>query len=328
IVEMLAMPFSFGREAAFVSASIGITLYPDDADNAENLLKNADQAMYVAKGNGRNCFSCFTGQMQEHAQHRLHLIRDLRSALPEKQLRVYFQPIVDPRDGRIVKAEALIRWQHPERGLVSPMEFIPIAEEVGLIHDIGNWVFREATGWMKRWHELGYSCRQVSVNKSPSQFVAENSHGIWVEHLREIGLPGECLVIEITEGLLLDERADIIRKLLQFRDAGIQVAIDDSGTGYSALSYLKKFDIDYLKIDRSFVRDLATDPNDLALSEAIIVMAHKLGLKVVAEGVETVEQRDILCKAGCDYAQGYLFARPIPAEEFDALLANGKSLLN
>ncbi|MBU0622082.1 MAG: EAL domain-containing protein [Gammaproteobacteria bacterium] len=327
IVEMLAMPFSFGREAAFVSASIGITLYPEDADNAESLLKNADQAMYVAKGNGRNCFSCFTGQMQEHALHRLHLIRDLRSALPEKQLRVYFQPIVDPRDGRIVKAEALIRWQHPERGLVNPMEFIPVAEEVGLIHDIGNWVFREATGWMKRWHEQGYACRQVSVNKSPSQFVAENSHGIWVDYLREIGLPGECLVIEITEGLLLDERVDIMQKLLQFRDAGIQVAIDDFGTGYSALSYLKKFDIDYLKIDRSFVHDLATDPNDLALSEAIIVMAHKLGLQVVAEGVETVEQRDILMKAGCDFAQGYLYAKPMPAEEFDALLASGKSLL-
>ncbi|MBI5006406.1 MAG: EAL domain-containing protein [Nitrosomonadales bacterium] len=328
IIEILAMPFSLGNETAFISASIGITLYPDDAGDAESLLKNADQAMYVAKGNGRNCFSYFTGQMQEHAQHRLHLIRDLRNALPENQLRVYFQPIVDPRDGRIVKAEALIRWQHPERGMVSPMEFIPVAEEVGLINDIGNWVFLEATRWMKRWHEKGYSCRQVSVNESPSQFIVDGNHDIWLDHLNRIGLPGECIVIEITEGLLLDERADVTAKLLQFRDAGVQVAIDDFGTGYSALSYLKKFDIDYLKIDRSFVRDLATDPNDLALSEAIIVMAHKLGLKVVAEGVETAEQRDILSAAGCDYAQGYLYAKPMPAEEFDALLASGSALRN
>jgi len=187
-------------------------------------------------------------------------------------------------------------------------------------------VFREATGWMKRWHEQRYSCMQVSVNESPRQFIVEGAHEIWLEHLREIGLPGECVVIEITEGLLLDERADVTDKLLQFRDAGIQVAIDDFGTGYSSLSYLKKFDIDYLKIDRSFVRDLATDPNDLALSEAIIVMAHKLGLKVTAEGVETAEQRDILSAAGCDYAQGFLYARPMPAEEFDALLASDKPL--
>ncbi|MBI4807650.1 MAG: EAL domain-containing protein [Nitrosomonadales bacterium] len=326
IVDILAMPFALREEAAFVSASIGITLYPDDAEDAENLLKNADQAMYVAKNKGRNCFSYFTGQMQEHAQHRLHLIRDLRNALPGNQLHLYFQPIVDLRDGRIVKAEALIRWQHPERGLVSPMEFIPIAEEIGMINDIGNWVFREAAGWMKRWHGQRYSCAQVSVNKSPSQFFTESSHGVWLKHLREIGLPGECIVIEITEGVLLDKRADVTKKLLQFRDAGVQVAIDDFGTGYSALSYLKKFDIDYLKIDRSFVRDLATDPNDLALSEAIIVMAHKLGLKVVAEGVETAEQRDILSAAGCDYAQGYLYAKPMPAKEFDALLASGSPL--
>ena len=328
IVQVLAMPFPLGQEAAFVSASIGITLYPEDAASAESLLKNADQAMYVAKNAGRNRFSFFTAQMQEHAQHRLHLINDLRLALANKQFRLYFQPIVDLRSGDIVKAEALIRWQHPQRGLVPPLEFIALAEEVGLIAPIGDWVFREAARWMQRWHVQGYSCRQVSVNKSPGQFADADSHESWLQHLHEIGLPGECLVIEITEGLLLDERADVSQRLLQFRDAGIQVAIDDFGTGYSSLSYLKKFDIDYLKIDRSFVRDLATDPNDLALSEAIIVMAHKLGLKVVAEGVETAEQRDTLAAAHCDYAQGYLYAKPMPAEEFDALLANGKKFRN
>lgn len=328
IVRMLAMPFSLGREAAFVSASIGITLFPDDAASAESLLKNADQAMYVAKNAGRNRFSFFTSQMQEHAQHRLHLINDLRNALANGEFRLYFQPIVDLRSGDIVKAEALIRWQHPQRGLVSPMEFIPVAEEVGLIAGIGDWVFRESADWMMQWHTRRASCKQVSVNKSPGQFGVAGNDESWLAWLKEIGLPGECLVIEITEGLLLDERIDVTRRLLQFRDAGIQVAVDDFGTGYSALSYLKKFDIDYLKIDRSFVRDLATDPNDLALSEAIIVMAHKLGLKVVAEGVETAEQRDMLLAAGCDYAQGYLYAKPMPAAEFDALLARGKSFRN
>lgn len=326
IIETLATPFQLGDESVYISASLGITLYPNDAENVEGLLKNADQAMYVAKSNGRNGFSYFTSQMQIHAQNRLHLIKDLRGALQDNQFRLYFQPIVDPLSGRIVKAEALIRWQHPTRGLVSPMEFISLAEEIGLIGDIGNWVFQEAAHWMRRWHEHGFSCRQVSVNKSPSQFVVNDKHEDWIQHLQKIGLPGECIVVEITEGLLLDARPEVTSSLLKFRDAGIQVALDDFGTGYSSLSYLKKFDIDYLKIDRSFVRDLASDPNDLALSEAIIVMAHKLGLTVVAEGVETKEQRDILIAANCDYAQGYLYAKPMPAEEFDALLESGALL--
>jgi diguanylate cyclase (GGDEF)-like protein/PAS domain S-box-containing protein len=326
IVETLATPFQLGEESIYISASLGITLYPGDAEGVEGLIKNADQAMYVAKNNGRNGFSYFTNQMQEDAQSRLHLIKDLRNALAAREFRVYFQPVVDLRSGEIVKAEALIRWQHPQRGLVSPAEFIPLAEETGLIVDIGHWVFTEAAEWMRRWYVQGYGCRQVSVNKSPSQFTGEDKHESWVAHLRDIELPGECIVVEITEGLLLDARTEVTQNLLSFRDAGIQVALDDFGTGYSSLSYLKKFDIDYLKIDRSFVRDLASDPNDLALSEAIIVMAHKLGLKVIAEGVETVEQRDILRSAGCDYVQGFLYAKPMPAEEFDALLASRKAL--
>jgi diguanylate cyclase (GGDEF)-like protein/PAS domain S-box-containing protein len=326
IIDTLATPFQLGDESVYISASLGITLYPNDADEVEGLLKNADQAMYVAKSRGRNGYSYFTSQMQEYAQSRQHLIKDLRGALPERQFRLYFQPIIDLSSGAIVKAEALIRWQHPQRGLVSPLEFIALAEETGMIVEIGNWVFNEAVDWMRRWHAQGYTCRQVSVNKSPNQFLLDDLHESWVAHLREIGLPGESVVIEITEGLLLDARTEVTQSLLNFRDAGIQVALDDFGTGYSSLSYLKKFDIDYLKIDRSFVRDLASDPNDLALSEAIIVMAHKLGLKVVAEGVETVEQRDMLRAAGCDYVQGFLYAKPMPAEEFDALLASGKPL--
>ncbi|MBI5918823.1 MAG: EAL domain-containing protein [Nitrosomonadales bacterium] len=326
IIEALSQPFRLGNEVVYISASVGITLYPNDATEVEDLLKNADQAMYVAKNSGRNCFSYFTSQMQASAQRRLHLIKDLRNALAAQEFRLYFQPIVELSSGQIVKAEALIRWQHPERGLVPPMEFIPLAEEVGLIGDIGDWVFRESARWMQRWHQQGRICGQVSVNKSPNQFLVTVREEAWLEYLRELGLPGECIVIEITEGLLLNERSEITAKLLQFRDAGILVAIDDFGTGYSSLAYLKKFDIDFLKIDRSFVRDLATDPNDLALSEAIIVMAHKLGLKVIAEGVETSEQRDMLAAAGCDYVQGYLYSRPMPAEVFDVLLASGATL--
>jgi EAL domain-containing protein (putative c-di-GMP-specific phosphodiesterase class I) len=258
--------------------------------------------------------------MQEQAQSRLRLLNDLRGALAAGQFVLYFQPIVDLSSGNIRKAEALLRWQHPQRGMVSPMEFITLAEETGLIIDIGDWVFREASRWANRWVDI-CSDFQVSVNGSPVQFQSE-AGGIapWLDHLQALDLSGQNVVIEITEGLLLNADSGITDKLIHFRDAGIQVAIDDFGTGYSALSYLKKFDIDYLKIDQSFIRDLATDQSDMALSEAIIVMAHKLGLKVIAEGVETMEQKRLLQEAGCDYGQGYLFSRPLPSSEFEAML--------
>ncbi len=321
IIAKLVEPFVLGNEMAYVSASIGITFYPTDALDVEHLLRNADQAMYVAKNAGRNRFSYFTRSLQEKAQSRLRLLNDLRAALGADQFMLYFQPIVELATGRIVKAEALLRWTHPERGLVSPMDFIPLAEETGLIHDIGDWVFREAARWAKRWIAFGNGSFQVSVNESPSQFQSENRDiDAWLGCLKEFGLSGQNVVIEITEGLLLNADSHVTDKLIHFRDAGIQVAIDDFGTGYSALSYLKKFDIDYLKIDQTFVRDLATDPSDMALSEAIVMMAHKLDLKVIAEGVETDEQKALLVQAGCDYAQGYLFSKPLPPAEFEALL--------
>jgi EAL domain-containing protein (putative c-di-GMP-specific phosphodiesterase class I) len=285
-------------------------------------MKNADQAMYVAKNKGRNRFSYFTASLQDLAQNRLRLTNDLRGAMEAGQFSIHFQPIVALSTGRIHKAEAVIRWHHPERGTVSPAEFIPLAEETGLIHEIGDWVFKESARRAKQWRNKYLPDFQVSVNKSPVQFRTEDHHNatIWSEYLRELGLPGESIVIEITEGLLLNVEADVTDELLRLRDAGINVAIDDFGTGYSSLSYLKKFDIDYLKIDRSFVSNLETDPDNMALSEAIIVMAHKLGLKVVAEGVETEGQRNLLAAAGCDYAQGYLFSKPVPPAEFEKLL--------
>ena len=321
ILRRLLQPFDLGQEQAFVSASIGITLYPDDALDIDSLLKHADQAMYAAKGAGRNRYSYFTPTLQVAALSRMRLTNDLRAALKGRQFELYFQPIVHLESGAIHKAEALIRWNHPQRGVVSPLEFIPLAESSGLIVEIGEWVFRESARWVQQWRQTCRPDFQVSLNQSPLEFQREgSSYEGWLQHLQALALPGQSLVVEITEGLLLDASSVVSNRLLQLRDAGIQVALDDFGTGYSSLSYLKKFDIDYLKIDRSFTRNLAPDSSDMALSEAIIVMAHKLDLKVIAEGVETPEQRDLLAAAGCDYGQGYLFAKPMPAAQFDAFL--------
>ena len=321
IQQKLAEPFHLEDKMAYVSGSTGITLYPDDATDMEDMIKNADQAMYAAKNKGHNRFEYFTQSMQQSAQTRLRLTNELRVALAAGQFEVYYQPIVDLATGHVHKAEALVRWQHPERGMVSPDQFIPLAEETGLIIEIGDWVFKEAAQHAKRWMALHNCGLQVSVNVSPIQFrQSGNICKVWLDYLDELGLTGQSITIEITEGLLLEAEESITGMLRSFRNGGIQISIDDFGTGYSSLSYLKKFDIDYLKIDQSFVRNLATDPDDMALSEAIIVMAHKLGLKVIAEGVETDTQCKLLADAGCDYAQGYLFSRPIQAEEFEGLL--------
>jgi len=321
ILRHLAEPFTLNNETTYVSASIGITLYPEDSEEVEQLLMNADQAMYVAKRKGRNRFSYFTPSLKAEAQQRLKLINDMRVALAEKQFRVYFHPIIDIRTGKIVKAEALLRWQHPQHGMAEQMEIIPVAEETGLIIDIGDWVFHEAARWASRWQRLVPGGIQVGVNMSPVQFLAEDGHiDQWLHYLEELGLAGKHIVIEITEGMLLHVDSAISSILLKFRSAGVEISIDDFGTGYSALSYLKKFDIDYLKIDLSFIRDLETDPNDRALSEAIIMIAHKLGLKVIAEGVETPGQLKLLAAADCDFAQGYLYTKPILPEEFETLL--------
>ncbi|MBL8399042.1 MAG: EAL domain-containing protein [Candidatus Accumulibacter sp.] len=321
ILDHLSQPFDLAGEMVHLSASIGVAFYPSDASTLDDLLKNADQAMYQAKNLGRNRYSYFTAALQEAALKRLRLISDLRGAVTGEQLRVYFQPIVELATGSIHKAEALVRWQHPQRGLVSPGEFIPLAEETGLIVDIGNWVFRESARWAKHWRTTCHTNFQISVNKSPAQFDKESNHANWLEHMFQIGLSGQGIVIEITEGLLLTQKTSIVDSLAAYRQGGIQVALDDFGTGYSSLAYLKKFQIDYIKIDQSFTRNLSPGSRDMALSEAIIAMSHKLGLRVIAEGVETTEQRDLLLAAGCDYAQGYLFARPMPPEEFETLLA-------
>jgi diguanylate cyclase (GGDEF)-like protein/PAS domain S-box-containing protein len=322
IITKLAAPFLLGEEKAYISASVGITLYPADADSMETLLKNADQAMYVAKSMGRNRMSYFTPVLQEKAQKRMRMINDLRDALASDQFRVYYQPIVELATGEIHKAEALIRWMHPIRGMVDPSQFIPLAEETGMIVEIGDWVLRQAMHQVKRLQASYHKGFQISVNKSPVQFRHDDPLKAeeWLRELEQHGLHASSLVIEITEGVLLDDDGNVRDRLLALHEAGIQVAIDDFGTGYSSLAYLKKFDIDYLKIDKTFVNNLGDHPDDMALCEAIIVMAHKLGLKVIAEGVETEQQRLLLLAAGCDFAQGYLFSKAIPANELELLL--------
>jgi len=322
ILAELAAVFQLGAEQVFVSASIGITMYPDDGTEVESLFKNADQALYVAKGAGRNRFSFFTPALQEAAQTRVRLSSDLRVALAEGQFRLVYQPIVELATGTIHKAEALIRWQHPTRGLVSPVDFIPIAESSGLITEIGEWVFQQALAQIKVWRQLHHPAFQISVNRSPVQFHTDASaHRPWADQLADLGLPGNSIGVEITEGLLLNTTPVVTEQLLAFRNAGIQVSLDDFGVGYSSLTYLQKFDIDYIKIDQSFVRHLVPASTDLALCKAIIVMAHELGMKVIAEGVETQAQCDLLAAAGCDYGQGYLFARPMAALDFEAFLS-------
>lgn len=325
ILDTLAEPFHWIDEKLFLSASIGISLYPTDANESDGLLKNADLAMYAAKTEGRNRYRRYIASMHEDEQARLRLSNDLRDALAAGQLEVHFQPIVEIPTGRIVKAEALLRWHHLQRGMISPAEFIPVAEEYGLINDIEDWVFRQSVSYVQRWSERLGQPFQVSVNISPTHFLIQEESIGWAAYLNEIGVPGNYIAIEITERLLLHTDPIVHQRLRQYRDAGIQMSIDDFGTGYSSLSYLKKFDIDFLKIDQSFVRDMTTDASDRAIVEAIIVMAHKIGLKVIAEGVETSAQRDLLSAIGCNFYQGWLFSKALPAEAFEAMLVENRN---
>ncbi len=326
IIESLAQTYQLSEERAYVTASLGISIYPSDAGDSVNLLIAAERAMYLSKNEGRNRISYFTKEMQKDAQDSFQLAQDLHDVLPNNQFQLYFQPIVNMKTGQVIKAEALIRWLHPKRGMVSPVQFIPIAERSSIINSIGNWVFKESLIYAKRWTKLLGAPFKIGINMSPVQFMMKGQHAIWIEYLQQAKLHGDSVIVELTEGILIKDRPEVMQQLLRFRDAGIEVAIDDFGTGYSSLSYLNKFHIDYLKIDQSFTRNLAIGSSDLALSKAIIVMAHELGMKVIAEGIETDEQRDLLINAGCDFGQGYLFSKPVPANEFEKFVGTCVSI--
>lgn len=315
ILNELSNPFFICNQLTYISASIGITFYPDDAKDIDTLVRNADQAMYKSKNMGRNRFEHFTQSMHESAIVRMNIINDLHTAILKKQFRVYYQPIIDISTGCIVKAEALIRWNHPEKGFISPSEFIPVAEDTGLISKIGEWVFNEVLSQTKLLRKSYLNNFQISVNVSPAQFKDD-----WIKLIDTPSTFGKGVIIEITEGLLIEKTNEIRDQLLLFRNKGLQIALDDFGTGYSSLAYLKKFDIDYIKIDKSFINDLENSLDNRALCEAIIVMAHKLNIKVVAEGVENTAQLEILKQIHCDYGQGYLWSKPVTDNALQRLL--------
>jgi diguanylate cyclase (GGDEF)-like protein/PAS domain S-box-containing protein len=321
LLDELAQPFQLENEKLFLTASIGVSFYPQDASEVGELQRFADQAMYAAKTEGSNRYHFFTPELQRRALRKRKMINELRDAIDGRQFEILYQPIVALDGGRMHKAEALIRWLHPERGELDPDAFIPIAEDAGLIAEIGNWVFYQAITEAARWREAFAEDFQISVNISPMQWL-DNAAAMdqWRSHLQAAGIAGQALIIEITERLLIEARDRIAGRLMAFRESGIQVSIDDFGTGYASLSYLRQYDIDYLKIDHSFIHNLDRDERDLALCEAVIAMAHKLGIEVIAEGVENETQQSLLVQFGCDYAQGHLYSRPLPAAEFELLL--------
>ena len=326
ILDVFKQPFRLSGRELFLTASLGITLYPFDDRDASGLLRNADVAMYRAKESGRNSYQFYAVEMTAKATERLSLENDLRSALDRGELLLHYQPIADCRTGRLLGMEALLRWNHPSRGMISPLQFIPLAEETGLIVPIGEWVLRTACEQCKGWHRLGYPSLSVAVNLSVRQFhrqdLAASIHNI----LQATGLNPASLILELTESLIMQQADASIATLRELKAMDIRLSVDDFGTGYSSLSYLKRFPIDTLKIDKSFVRDIPGDADDAAIAGAVITMAHSLGLKVVAEGVETAEQLRFLREHNCDTMQGYYFSRPLPAEQFEALLKNGVRL--
>ena len=320
IARAVAEPLTVSEKTVGLTCSIGIAVYPDESPTAADLLTSADQALRAAKASGRDRYSYATAAMQEEARERMRLIEDLREAIDRGDLHMNFQPVVEMATGRVVKSEALVRWNHPELGPISPARFIPLAEASGQIKGIGDWIFAQVLDLLEQARAVMPEFT-VGFNLSPIEISdPQDMHVRRLALMRERGIPGSALVAEITEGLLLDRGEEAMRNLRAYREAGLEFAIDDFGTGYSSLSYLQKLDVDYLKIDQSFVRELAAGNESHALCVAIIEMAHALRLRVIAEGVETKEHHTLLAEAGCDFGQGYLFSRPIPPEDLLGLL--------
>ena len=330
LLDIVSDPIILDDQVINLSVSIGVCVHKgNDQIDPDTLLRKADQAMYLAKNAGRNQFVFHNSNEHNHDQKYDQTIHDLRLAIQEEQFSVYYQPIIDLETGLAIKAEALLRWLHPTLGMIPPSEFIPVAENGGLINTIGDLVFHKTVQLVQQVNTLpcvdSSAPIQISVNRSPRQFFHRDGASKWIRYLIQQNIDGRLLGIEITEGLLLDDWSDVHRQLNQLRSAGLSISLDDFGTGYSALSYLKKFSIDYLKIDRSFVNDIVHDPDSQAIVRSIIAMARQLGIKTIGEGVETPEQAEILKAAGCDYAQGYYYARPMPDHEFSEFIIRNRS---
>jgi diguanylate cyclase (GGDEF)-like protein/PAS domain S-box-containing protein len=316
----LTAPYYINEKELYISASIGIAVFPHDGNDVDTLLKNSDTAMYHAKASGRNNCQFFAPEMNQFAAEWQSLGTDLRHALERNELLLHFQPLIDVHTSKLISLEVLVRWQHPEKGLISPLKFIPLAEDNGLIMPIGEWVLRTACEQLKLWHALGIDVPRLAINLSAKQFRQKTLAQTVTRILDETGIAPRFVELEITESLLMEKTDEVIQTLRQLSDIGLGISIDDFGTGYSSLSYLKRFPIDTLKIDRSFVMDIATDPDDAAIVTAIISMAHSLQMQVIAEGVETAEQLAFLRKHGCDVYQGFYFSDPLAAAEVEAML--------
>ncbi len=323
ILDSLSQPFSFSAVELFVTASIGISLFPDDAENSDILVKNADTAMYHAKAEGKNNYQFFSSSMNIKMIERLGMENSLRHAIDRKELLLYYQPVIELRTGRITGMEALVRWRPPNREMISPGEFIPLAEETGLIIPMGEWILRHACVQNKAWQDAGLSAVRVAVNISARQISEKHFVDMVQQTLAETGLAPHHLELEITESAFIKNTESTIITFFKLHHMGVQISLDDFGTGYSSLSYLKKFPIHTLKIDQSFIKEI-TNPDTTAIVTAIVGMAHALKLKVIAEGVELKDQKTFLQSISCDEVQGYFFSRPLPAEEFRKLLLKEK----
>jgi diguanylate cyclase (GGDEF)-like protein len=324
LLEKVAIPFRIEQHELVTTPSIGIAMYPSNGSDFESLCKSADVAMYRAKHDGRNTFRFFTQEMQTHSARTLQLENALRHALELNQLRLHYQPQISMQDGRIIGAEVLLRWQHPELGNVSPAEFIPIAEASGQIFPIGEWVLRSAVQQLKNWMDSGLEPMIIAVNLSAVQFRHPHLPELVTQILQEVKLPPKYLELELTEGVAMDDPLRAIEVMDDLHERGIRMSIDDFGTGYSSLSYLKKFKVYKLKIDQSFVRDITVDPEDKAIVAAIISMANSLGMHTIAEGVETADQLAFLRLQGCNEVQGYYFSKPLPVDQFETFVRKNK----
>jgi len=320
ILEKLQAPFNIQSYQLYLSASLGITIFPKDGTSVENLLKNSDAAMYKAKEAGKNRYHVYSHQLTEAALERVSLESYLRQALERKELILHYQPQVSLASGKIVAFEALIRWQHPQLGLIPPDKFIPLTEETGLIISIGEWVLRSACEQLLEWRRQGYDLVRIAVNLSGKQIQQKDLHLMVARVLEETGCPAESLELEITEGFIMQHPEQSIAVLKQIRALGVELSVDDFGTGHSSLNYLKKLPINRLKVDRSFISDIFTDPEDEAITKAIIALGHGLNLQITAEGIETEKQLSYLHDLGCNEGQGFLISRPLPTEQINLLL--------
>lgn len=326
IPQLFSEPFTYGEHDLYVTSSIGISVYPSDGTDADTLIKNADTAMYRAKEKGGNTFQLYRSEMNIRSLERLNMEIDLRRAMERREITVYYQPIVDLGSGRIYGMEALVRWKHPVRGMISPAEFIPLAEETGLIVPIGNWVLKEACRQNGEWIAQGLPPLVVAVNISVNQFQQPGFIQLIKGTLETTGLDPKLLCLEITENVAMKNVNYIVETIDKLRELGVRISIDDFGTGYSSLSYLKRFRVHTLKIDQSFIQELTTDEENAAIVTALIAMSHKMNIKALAEGVETKAQLEFLQRYGCDEIQGYLFSTPLPASDFEHMIRTNRNL--